>query len=270
LRDLWAVVLTGGETARLRPLVAELCGDQRPKQYAALLDSRALLRQTLDRVGRRVPTERTVVVAVESQAADLTAHCRGPRGPHVLLQPHDRGTAAGVLLPAHWIGARDPEATMAVFPSDHFVLEEERFVEVVDAVSGFVARHPSWIVVLGVEPTYAETEYGWIEPGDRLGAAAGCPVYQIHRLREKPTVEAAGTLLAAGWLWNRFVVVGRVATLIEAGRQCVPKLYEHLAAAAAFAGGEEEAWAIRQAYVFAPRASFSRAVLQACAVPLAV
>ncbi|HKA04946.1 MAG TPA: sugar phosphate nucleotidyltransferase, partial [Acidimicrobiales bacterium] len=150
LRDLWAVVLTGGETARLRPLVAELCGDQRPKQYAALLDSRALLRQTLDRVGRRVPTERTVVVAVESQAADLTEHCRGPRGPHVLLQPHDRGTAAGVLLPAHWIGARDPEATMAVFPSDHFVLEEERFVEVVDAVSGFVARHPSWIVVLGV------------------------------------------------------------------------------------------------------------------------
>jgi mannose-1-phosphate guanylyltransferase len=54
----------------------------------------------------------------------------------------DRGTTAGVLFPAHWVFRRDPDATVAVFPSDHFVLEEATFMEHVVRVGAWVNEHP--------------------------------------------------------------------------------------------------------------------------------
>src|SRR5262249_29391347 len=122
--SMWAIVLAGGEGVRLRPLVSRIYRDGRPKQYAALLDSRTLLDHTLDRVGLLVPSERTVIVTMQDHDRYLAGEFDGPSHPHVLRQPEDRGTAAGVLLPAHWIYARDPHALVAVFPSDHFMAEE--------------------------------------------------------------------------------------------------------------------------------------------------
>src|SRR6266700_1199921 len=120
--NLWAIVLAGGEGVRLRSLTRRLYGYDRPKQYAALVGARSLLRQTLDRVGLLIPPERTVVVTLASHARYVEAELRGAPRPHVLAQPYDRGTAAGIFLPAHWIRLRDPDATVVVFPSDHFVL----------------------------------------------------------------------------------------------------------------------------------------------------
>jgi mannose-1-phosphate guanylyltransferase len=268
--DLWAIVLAGGEGIRLRPLVSRLYGDQPPKQYAALLDSRTLLRHTLDRVALVAPPERTVVVTMQSHLRYVASEFRGRRAPHVLAQPKDLGTAAGVLLPAHWILAQDPGARVAVFPSDHYVLEEAAFMGHVDDVATFVGEHPEWMVLLGAEPSEPDTEYGWIEPGERVGWTARGPLYRIRRFQEKPAVEMASALLVSGWLWNTFVLVTTAATLIEAGRECVPILHERLSRIASFAGTELETRAIRQGYALAPRANFSRSILELCRRPLAV
>ena len=112
--SLWAIVLAGGEGTRLRSVTRWLYGQERPKQYAVLSGTRSLLRQTLDRVARLVPPRRTVVVTLASHARYLAAELADLPEVTVLAQPRDRGTAAGVLLPAHWIHARDPRATVVV------------------------------------------------------------------------------------------------------------------------------------------------------------
>jgi mannose-1-phosphate guanylyltransferase len=266
----WAVVLAGGKGMRLRSLTRHVYGEDRPKQYAVLTGGKSLLKQTLDRVRLCVPPERTVVVTMAGQGGYMRAELRHePRPPHVLEQPTDRGTAAAILLAAHWIQARDPEASMMVLPSDHFVSDDGIFMERVAEALDAIACHPDQIVLLGAEPREPETDYGWIELGPRLAEAAAAPLYRVRRFAEKPDQETADALYKSGALWNTFVFGGSVAALVDTGRECLPLLHERLVGLDRFLRTEHERWAIAQAYEFAPRASFSRALLERCPEKLA-
>ncbi len=266
----WAVVLAGGEGARLRPLVRRAFGEERPKQFCRLLGPRSLLRQTLDRVRLRVPPERTVVVGVERHARYLAAEL-GPRpGPTLLQQPESRGTAAAVLLAGQWIAARDPRATVAFFPADHFIREEAVFMEHVADAARFIGREPGWMVLLGVPPSEPEPEYGWIDPGERIAWTGRAPIYRVRRFLEKPSRDLAQALFRQGCLWNTLVFVAQVGTLLATGRACVPSLAGRLGVLSAFWDSDREQWALRQAYALAPTRNFSREVLQAGAQAVAV
>ena len=254
---------------RLRPLTRVICGDDRPKQYVAVTGSGSLLQQTLDRSGLRIPADRTVVVSLEAQANQLAAALSG-HDATVLLQSTERGTAAGVLLPAHWIRQRAPDATVAVFPSDHFVTEAGRFMDQVVAAAAYVDENPGRMVLLGAEPTEPEPEYGWIEPGPVLARTGGAPIRAVRRFIEKPSPEAARACFAAGGVWNTFVVVAKASALVAAGRRCVPRIHfvlERLIHAAARGARREVLQRISAAL---PRGNFSRDVLQNVAPMLAV
>jgi len=267
----WAVVLAGGKGMRLRDLTRHVYGEDRPKQYAVLTGGKSLLRQTLDRVGLGVPASRTVVVTMAGQGTYLSAElrCLLPT-PYVLEQPKDRGTAAAILLAAHWIRARDSEAIIVVTPSDHFIEDDAAFMDRIGEVVEAAGRCPEQIVLLGAEPTEPETDYGWIELGPTHPGMGAAPLHRVERFIEKPDAATAQALFESGALWNTFVFGGRADALTELGRECLPSLHERLAGLDRFLGTEHERWAIAQAYEFAPRASFSRALLERCPDKLAV
>jgi mannose-1-phosphate guanylyltransferase len=267
--ELWAIVLAGGEGVRLRPLARRVCGDDRPKQYVPLLGSRTLLGQTLDRVALRIPSARTVVSTVQAHAPYFAAELHGSRA-RVLVQPASRGTAAGILFPAHWISWRAPHATVAVFPSDHFIWEEAAFMAHVATVGAWVARHPDRLVLLGAPASDPEVEYGWIEPGALVDRAPCGPVRKIRRFWEKPSEATTRICLQAGCLWNTLVLVANVEALLKAGQENLPDLDDRLVKIAPFAGTPDEPWAVRQAYEPMPSANFSRAILEPCPSWLAV
>jgi mannose-1-phosphate guanylyltransferase len=266
----WAVILAGGEGMRLRPLVRRMLGADRPKQYVRLFGEQTLLRQTLDRVSLAIPEERTLVVTVRRHAGYIAEEFSGGAHPRILAQPLDRGTAAGVLYPAHWIAWRNPEATVAIFPSDHFLLGETSFMAHVAEVVAWVEKHPERLVLLGASPSSPEVEYGWIEPGEALGDVSTGPVRAVRQFWEKPSVARARACLESGHLWNTSVLVGKVATLVQTGWQALPGLSDRLAHIEPFVGTPEEADAVRQAYELMPRANFSKDVLEAAGDALAV
>jgi mannose-1-phosphate guanylyltransferase len=262
----WAIVLAGGQGVRLRSLVRQICGDDRPKQFARIIGSKSLLGHTLDRVRLKIPAARTVVVACQSHSEYMAQEFSGPQSPRVLLQPEDRGTATGILYPALRIYEQDPGAIVAVFPSDHFILEGSEFMAHVLEIAAFVADHPDRLVLMGAQPSAPEPEYGWIEPGEALSQTAAPLVHRVHRFWEKPAAEQARSLMANGCLWNTFVFIAKVSTLLEAGRMFLPQLTESLKRAASTGPHS----AIEQAFAAAPPADFSRAVLERCPPFLAV
>ena len=266
----WAVVLAGGEGRRLRPLVRRLFGENRPKQYVQLLGPASLLRQTLDRVGRLIPPERTVVVSRDEHAGYIARELADGPMPHVLLQPCDRGTGAAVLVAAHMIQRRDPDATVVVVPSDHFIREEDRFLSHVAEVVAVVERHPQWMVLLGARPSTPELEYGWIKPGAPFSQTSDGLVCRVRGFLEKPELETAQRCLSTGWLWNTFAFVTTLPTLLDTGQRFLPVVDARLKLIGAFEQSRREGWALRQAYSLAPESDFAQEVLERCPSCLAV
>jgi mannose-1-phosphate guanylyltransferase len=263
-------VLSGGEGTRLRPLVRRVWGEDRPKQYVPLLGPRSLLRQTLDRTALRIPVARTVVVTVRAHTDYIAREFTGAaESPYVLVQPGDQGTAAGILHAAHWIARRDPEATLAFFPSDHFILGEATFMARVADVVRAVDAHRDRVVLLGAPPTSPETEYGWIEPGAPIDGPDGV-LRTVREFRETPSAARVQLGLAAGCLWNTAVMVARADTLVALGARALPEMSARLDRVGAVADSDEEPAALHRAYGAMTRARFSRAALERHPEALAV
>jgi mannose-1-phosphate guanylyltransferase len=143
----WGVVLAGGKGMRLRELTRHLYGEDRPKQYAVLTGLKSLLRQTLDRVSLLIPPGRTIVVTMAGQSLHV-----GGAAPRVASAscPWSSPRIAGPRRPSCWRppdhGSGSP-AILVALPSDHFVADDEVFVEHVAGSSPFSASER--IVLLG-------------------------------------------------------------------------------------------------------------------------
>jgi mannose-1-phosphate guanylyltransferase len=258
----WSVVLAGGDGNRLQALVERVCHDARPKQFAPLMGSRTLLQQTLSRTRLRIPESRTVVSGLANHASYLAADLRDSDA-HVLLQPSNRGTAAGLLWPVYWIHRMDPGAVVIAMPSDHFVYEDRRFMDHVMGVSAFLDEHPQWLVLVGARPAEPNSDYGWIERAESLQAQGSETIWRVRQFVEKPSSAAARACFARGHLWNTFVLMGRTETFINAARLCAPEIHAALSDAARHAGTEAERETLDAVWPTLPSSSFSDAVLAA-------
>jgi mannose-1-phosphate guanylyltransferase len=118
------------------------------------------------------------------------------------LQPENRGTATAIFLALSYIRKRNREATVLIFPSDHFVYPEERFLEIVRAAvrTAQATRHS--VVLLGVPAKRPETDYGWIQPGTSFTGANGYRLHIASRFIEKPTPEVCKRAMASGALFG--------------------------------------------------------------------
>jgi len=264
---LWGVILAGGEGKRLRPFLRYVQGTERPKQFCAIIGTRSMLRHTVDRARWLIPAERTVIVVTAGHrpfvAGDLVAE-----PPRILLeQPRNRDTAPGILLPLLAILRRDPEARVVLFPSDHFVLEEGRFMTHVAEAVAAIGRAPDRVALLGIAPEHPGPGYGWIEAGAPLG---GSPLLEVRRFWEKPDAAMARRLFARGCLLNTFVMVAAARRLWDLTREFLPDLaarFERIHRA--WESPRREA-VLRDEYAAMRPGNFSREVLERDAGRLAV
>ncbi len=259
---LWGIILAGGEGKRLQPFIRSRFGSERPKQYCPLFGDRSMLRHTLSRAERLIPPERllTVVTRPHLDYAREELHDR-PRGT-VIVQPSNRETGPGILLPLLHVYQRDPKAVVVLLPADHFIVEEERFMAHVEEAAAFVADAPGCLVLLGVEPERPEPEYGWIETGGISGHHHHTEVHRVRRFWEKPDRHTAQILYHRyDCLWNTMVVAGRAWWLLSLFKTLTPELSSLFDGLQPFIGSPTEAEAVEKTYAKLPVVDFSRAIL---------
>ena len=268
--QLWSIILAGGEGTRVSTLVHRWLGRPKPKQYCAFVGTRSMFQHTLDRASRLTPPDRMVTVVAHSHRHEALAQLDGRGGNTILFQPANRDTAAGVFLPLTYIRARAPQATVVLYPSDHFVYPEDRFLQAVRHAVRIAESHPDRVVMLGVAPDRLELDYGWIQPGQSLANPPDEPVQAVRSFLEKPDATQADAALRAGAFWNTLVFATNVDLLWMLGWQCVPDmmpLFDRLSQAI---GGPEEGRALKAIYRDMPAKNFSSDLLQRVPEKLAV
>lgn len=223
---LHAIVMAGGSGTRFWPSSRAAL----PKQLLPLAGKKTLLQDTVGRLTGLIPPDRTLVVT----NARLTAAVHGqlPQLPPeaVVGEPCKRDTAPCIGLAALLVLQHDPDATMAVMPSDHVIEPAAGFRAALEQAAMLVEATPTRLVTFGIRPTSPSPSYGYIRQGDALPTHPGeAPAHRVAEFREKPPVEVAKEYVAAGnYLWNAGIFVWRAATIIEALEQHQPACLAHL------------------------------------------
>ena len=210
--DSWALVLAGGEGSRLQSLTTLASGLAVPKQFCSFGGGPSLLNDALKRASVIAPPERACVIVSEHHARWWQSLPMSLPKENLIVQPRNRGTAIGILLPLLQILHRDPGASLVVLPSDHYVRNEAVLANSLRTAMREVERRSDRIVLLGLTPEDADPELGYIVPMGEGGPTAR----EVSQFIEKPSPANANALIECGGLWNSFIFAARGQTLLRA------------------------------------------------------
>jgi mannose-1-phosphate guanylyltransferase len=242
-------------------LTARITGDARPKQFCPLVDGETLLDRTRRRVDLFTRPDRQVV-AVSRPHEQYYEYLRHELAPgRLVVQPANRDTGPGVFYALLRVAALAGDIPVAVFPSDHYVSDDQAFMSYARRAVEVVHARPDLVVLLGIESSSPETEYGWIEPADCALQLDGDPVFPVRRFWEKPPARVALRLMSRGCLWNSFVMVGWVSAFVDLIETAAPELAAAFAPLRHVIGSRKEAAVLERVYARLPTLSFAGRVL---------
>jgi mannose-1-phosphate guanylyltransferase len=220
----YGLILAGGRGTRFWPRSRR----NRSKQVLQFFGDRTLIQQTVDRLGPVLPPERIWVLTNHHLRAEIVRQLPEVPKRQILAEPAQRNTAPAIGLAAQILQSFDPDALMGVFPADHVIAKPREYTRLLRPA--FQSAAEGNIVVLGIQPRWAETGYGYIEFPSGVEAGARSAV-RVVSFREKPDRPTAEQFLTAGnFYWNAGMFFWRTSVLLDALRRFLPQTERLLAA----------------------------------------
>lgn len=245
-------IFSGGAGSRLWPVSRR----DRPKQFQPLTGDESLFQHMVGLLERDfgldnlfVITGRDYVDAIQQQV---------PRLPHanIVAEPEMRDTLAAVGYAAAVIEHRFPGTPLAtLWGADHIVRNDETFGRALKAAC-MLARERETIIKVDVRPTFASTQLGYVEIGERATRIDGFDVYEFVRFSEKPDARTARHYLEHGQhLWNTGYFVWNSATILDLYRRYAPEAYAPLQRIMEAMGTPDEQRVTAREYAAIPKMS---------------
>ncbi len=235
---IYAIILAGGKGARFWPLSREL----EPKQFMNVYSNKPMIEEAIERIGPLVKKENIYIATgriYNKKIEKCVKKLNIPSG-NILFEPESKNTFAPIAALSARINKADPEAVIVVFPSDHFIKHNDKFLRILK--KGIEIAKNDYIVSLGILPKRPETGYGYIRIKSRVkkslpalprrqagGRLEKSKVFEIDRFVEKPSLQRAKRFIKdKRYYWNGGIFIFTPRVILEEIKKFMPDIHNFI------------------------------------------
>ena len=224
--------MAGGVGSRFWPVSTE----QYPKQFHDMLGTgESLIQKTFNRINQLIPSENILIATNKSYESLVLEQLPKINKSQVLLEPAMRNTAPCILYAALKIHKENPDAVMLVAPSDHWIENENEFLNNIKT-SFDSCEKEDILMTLGIQPDSPNTGYGYIQFENEFST-----IKKVKNFTEKPNLVKAKEFLASGdYLWNAGIFVWSSKSILNAFKQFLPNMFTTLNSETVYNTGAEK------------------------------
>ncbi len=214
--NYYAVIMAGGVGSRFWPVSTQ----KFPKQFHDMLGKGdSLLQKTFKRLAKLIPQENILIATNKKYKELVLSQLNGVKEQQLLLEPAMRNTAPCILYAALKIKQKNPDAVMIVAPSDHWIDNEDEFIKNIQTSFNACARKDI-LMTLGIQPTYPNTGYGYIEFEKSTDQ-----IKKVNQFTEKPNLQTATQFFESGnYVWNAGIFIWSVKSIVTAFEKYLPEM----------------------------------------------
>lgn len=221
MTNRYVLIMAGGVGSRFWPLSRV----EKPKQFLDILEKGETLIQQTFRRFKTVCPEENIFVVTSAAHKKLVMSQLGLKADRVLAEPFRRNTAPCIAYGTFRIYKENPDAVIAVTPSDHLIEKEEEFASVMNTAFRFAENNKA-LLTLGIKPNKPETGYGYIQANEKMPFDGYNKLLKVKTFTEKPDLELAKVFLQSGdFYWNSGIFIWGMPAILEAFEKHLPDVY---------------------------------------------
>lgn len=257
--NFYCIIMAGGVGSRFWPISR----NAKPKQFLDILGvGKSFLQQTFDRFSKIIPVENIIVVGASAYKDIIKEQLPEIIEENILLEPYRRNTAPCIAYATYKLNQKNPNATVVVAPSDHFISNEPLFLDSILAALNHASKNDD-LFTLGIKPSRPETAYGYIQSNLKESKnIEGNIAYSVKTFTEKPDTELAKVFMDSGeFLWNSGIFIWNLKAIIKEMENWLPEVTASFRTCTAFYTPNEQE-IINQIYDDCPSISIDYGVME--------
>jgi len=256
----YCVIMAGGIGSRFWPYSRS----KNPKQFLDILGTgRTLLQATYDRFIQIIPKENILIVSNEDYSDIIMEQLPELKASQILLEPMRRNTAPCIAYANYKIMTDCPDANIVVAPSDHIILKENKFLQVVQNGLDFVEKNDT-LLTLGIQPHRPETGYGYIQVSEDIQSIKlNESIRKVKTFTEKPDFELAKKFLESGdFFWNSGMFFWSLSSISKSFQTYLPDIDMLFKEGAGIYNTDKESKFIGETYAKSPNISIDYGIME--------
>jgi mannose-1-phosphate guanylyltransferase len=259
MKNNFCVIMAGGLGTRFWPVSRT----NQPKQFIDILGTgETLIQQTFKRFQKVCYTENIYIVTNEIYRELIKTQIPAIKDEQIICEPTRRNTAPCIAYANYRILQLNPEANIVVAPSDHIILKEDTFIEVITAALKSTKEN-DWLLTLGIKPSRPDTGYGYIQYNDQVTLTADSRIKKVKTFTEKPVLEMAESFLQSGdFLWNAGIFVWSLKSIMNAFEKYLPEIDNTFKEGMQYYNTRNEENFIKNAYTICKNISIDYGVME--------
>jgi mannose-1-phosphate guanylyltransferase len=259
MKNNFCVIMAGGIGSRFWPISRT----SQPKQFIDILGSgETLIQQTFKRFERVCPSENIYIVTNEIYRDLIKKQIPHINDDQIVCEPTRRNTAPCIAYANYKILQINPDANIIVAPSDHIILKEDAFIEVITTALKVTEKN-DYLVTLGIKPSRPDTGYGYIQFNKQIVSIDDISINKVKTFTEKPALEMAKSFLQSGdFLWNAGIFIWSLKSIMKAFEKYLPEVDTIFKEGLAFYNTKNEENFIKNAYTICKNISIDYGIME--------